>query len=109
MTSKSVLITGCSEGGIGSALAVAFQKRDRSVFATERDRSKFSYLEKFANVTLLSHEPTIVASVKAAVEEVKNVTDPKLDYLTNNAGQTLITSTLNFDIETAKNMYDINV
>ncbi|KAM0794860.1 putative hydroxybutyrate dehydrogenase [Usnea florida] len=109
MKLKSVLITGCSEGGIGYALVEAFQKRDFHVFATARDLSKMSELSKTPNVTLLSLDPTSTASVNAALESVRTQTEGTLDYLINNAGQTIITPTLDFDIETAKSMYDINV
>ena len=109
MAPKYVLITGCSAGGIGSALAVAFQKRGLSVIATGRDLLKLSHLEDLPNVTILPLNPTSGASVEAAVDKVKAITGSKLDYLVNNAGQTLIMPTLDFDIETAKRMYDINV
>ncbi|KAI4175899.1 MAG: hypothetical protein LQ346_007998, partial [Caloplaca aetnensis] len=109
MALKSVLITGCSAGGIGFALAEAFQKRNLRVFATARDVSKMSQLENLPNVTLLTLDPTSEGSVRAAFEIVKVQTGGTLDYLVNNAGQTIIMPTLDFDIETAKKMYEINV
>ncbi len=109
MTLKTVLITGCSAGGIGSALVEAFQKRNIYVFATARDLSKMSHLETLSNVTLLTLDPTSMPSVHAVVKSVWAQTDGTLDYLVNNAGQTIIMPTLDFDIETAKSMYDINV
>ena len=109
MLPKYVLITGCSAGGIGSALAVAFQKRGLSVFATGRDLSKLLHLAELANVTLLVLSPTSAESVQGAVEKVKAATGGKLDYLVNNAGQTVFMPTLDFDIELAKEMFDINV
>lgn len=109
MALKSVLITGCSAGGIGFALAEAFKKRNFRVFATARDPSKMSELEKTPNVTLLTLDPTSSISVQNAVEEVRAKTGGTLDYLVNNAGQTIIMPTLDFDIETARKMYDINV
>lgn len=109
MALKSVLITGCSAGGIGSALVEEFQKRNMRVFATAREVSKMSHLEKLPNVTLLNLEPTSLQSVQTAVKEVEAQTSGTLDYLVNNAGQTIIMPTLDFDIDTAKNMYDINI
>ena len=109
MTLKSVLITGCSAGGIGYALVEAFQKRNLHVFATARNLSKMSQLDKLHNVTLIQLDPTSIVSVQTAVESVRAQTGGTLDYLVNNAGQTIIMPTLDFDIETAKNMYDINV
>ena len=109
MATQFALITGCSEGGIGSALALAFQERGIRVFATARDISKMSHLAKVPNVTLLKLEPTVQDSVQAVAERVKYATDGKLDYLINNAGQTIMMPTLDFDVERAKAMYDINV
>ena len=109
MKLKSVLITGCSTGGIGYALVEAFQKRNFHVFATARDTSKMSELTETPNVTLLSLDPTSTASVDAALEIVHAQTGGTLDYLINNAGQTIIMPTLDFDIGTASKMYDINV
>ncbi|KAI4285067.1 MAG: hypothetical protein L6R38_000963 [Xanthoria sp. 2 TBL-2021] len=109
MALKSVLITGCSAGGIGSALAEAFQNRNLRVFATARDVSKMSHLKNLPNVTLLTLDPTLESSVRTALETLEAQTGGTLDYLVNNAGQTIIMPTLDFDIETAKQMYDINV
>lgn len=109
MAPKYALITGCSVGGMGSALVLAFQKRGISVFATGRELSKLSHLKGLPDVTILPLNPTSATSVEAAVEKVKAVTGGKLDFLVNNAGQTIITPTLDFDIEIAKDMYDINV
>lgn len=109
MALKSVLITGCSAGGIGSALVEAFQKQNMLVFATARHPSKMSHLKEIPNVKLLTLDPTSAPSVRAAVDVVAAQTGGTLDYLVNNAGQTIIMPTLDFDIEIAKGMYDINV
>lgn len=109
MALKSVLITGCSAGGIGHALVHAFQKRNLHVFATARDTSKMSSLERLPNVTILSMDPTSAGSVQEAFETIRGRTEGKLNYLVNNAGQTVIMPTLDFDIEAAKEMFEINV
>ena len=109
MTPKTALITGCSAGGIGSALAEAFQRREIHVFATARDLSKMSHLQTLSHVTLLQLDPTSASSVQAGVEHVKGQTGGTLDFLVNNAGQTIIMPTLDFDIDKAKSMYHINV
>ena len=41
---RTVLITGCSEGGMGAALAVAFHKAGLHVYATARELSKMAGL-----------------------------------------------------------------
>ena len=105
MIPKTVLITGCSAGGIGSALAEAFRKRGMNVFATARSLSKMSHLQSLSHVTLLKLDPTSAPSVQTAVEDVKRQTGGTRDYLVNNAGQTIIMPTLDFAIDTAKSMY----
>lgn len=74
MALKTVLITGCSAGGIGSALVSSFQKRNLHVFATARDLSKMAHLENLPDVTLLHLDPTSASSVDAAVERVSGLT-----------------------------------
>ncbi|KAE8327927.1 hypothetical protein BDV39DRAFT_214735 [Aspergillus sergii] len=83
----SVLITGCSAGGIGSALAEIFHERGLHVFATARSTSKMAHLEKLPNITLLELDVTDSKSVESAVEVVTAKTGGKLNYLINNSGQ----------------------
>ncbi len=86
MEKKSVLITGCTEGGIGFALAKEFQSRGLHVFATARSPSKMAALEKLPDVTLLSLDVTSTGSISAVVDAVSAATGGKLDYLVNNSG-----------------------
>lgn len=109
MAIKSVLITGCSAGGIGSALAEAFQKRGLHVFVTAGSLSKISHLEKLPNVTLLTLDVTSSSSIAAAVEAVSAKTDGTLDYLVNNSGSRYVMPTLDIDIEECKRMFDANL
>ena len=104
MAFKSVLITGCSAGGIGSALAKVFQKSNLRVFATARDLAKMSDLKALSNIVLLTLDPILPESVQAAMERVKQETGGTLDYLVSNAGQTLMAPVLDFDIKSAKKM-----
>src|SRR5438477_78300 len=46
MSHKSVLITGCSEGGIGHTLALEWKSRDYRVFATARTLHSMTTLEQ---------------------------------------------------------------
>lgn len=109
MSGKTILITGCSYGGIGYALAVESQHRGLKVFATARNTSKMSGLEKLANITLLSLDVTSPSSIATAVEVVKTETGGRLDYLLNNSGQNAIMPFLDLDIEsTAKPLFEVN-
>ncbi|KAH8425277.1 SDR family oxidoreductase [Aspergillus melleus] len=105
---KTVLITGCSNGGIGSALVETFHERGLHVFATARTLSKMSQIEKLPNVTLLQLDVLSQSSIDAAVEAVTAQTGGKLDYLINNSGQSCIQPALETSIERAREIHDVN-
>lgn len=105
---KSVLITGCSDGGIGSALAVAFQARGFKVFATTRSTDKMRCLETIENIFLLPLEVTSPSSIASAVDTVKSANNGRLDYLVNNAGLFHVMPVLDTDIENAKKVFEVN-
>lgn len=108
-TTKSVLITGCSNGGIGSALAHVFQSRGYHVFATARTLSKMSELAELSRVTLLTLDVTQSSHIAAATESVQRQTGGTLDYLINNAGRNHFSPTLDANIEESKRIFDINL
>lgn len=108
MAPKSVLITGCSAGGIGFALAEEFQARGFHVFATARTRSKISNIENLPNITFIPLDVANSSMRSAAVEIVNAHTGGTLDYLVNNAGRNYFMPTLDVDIEDAKRMFDTN-
>jgi len=105
----AVLITGCSDGGIGSSLAKEFQSRGFHVFATARTITKMAALEGISNITLLELDVTSATSINAAVVVVSEKASGKLNYLVNNAGWSQTLPILDTDIEKAKSMYDVNV
>ena len=109
MARKTITITGCSEGGIGEALAKEFAKAGYQVFATARNPKKMTSLASHDNIAIVTMDPTSPESVSAALQEISSATDGKLDVLYNNAGQTLMGPVLDFDIEEAKEMYNINL
>ncbi|KAK8043807.1 hypothetical protein PG994_012645 [Apiospora phragmitis] len=86
MSSKSILVTGCSSGGIGAAVASALAARNHHVYATARDTSKVpESLTTLSNVTVLQLDVCAPSSIDAAVEFfTKN--GRELDVLVNNAG-----------------------
>ncbi|KAI1190976.1 hypothetical protein F5B17DRAFT_9368 [Nemania serpens] len=94
MSQKTVLITGCSDGGIGAALAAEFQLRGLRVFATARDPSKMANLAALG-IETLALDVTSESSIEEAVAIVRgklNTGDSnsgprkRLDFLINNAG-----------------------
>ena len=108
MAPKSVLITGCSAGGIGFALAEEFQARGFHVFATARTRSKTSNIENLPNVTFIPLDVLNSSTISVAVEVVKAHNGGTLDYLVNNAGRYYIMPILDVDIDDGKRLFDTN-
>ena len=109
LTRKTVLITGCSAGGIGAGLAEAFHEKGYHVFATARTTSKISSaLAKSPNVTILALDVLSSEAIAAAVETVTQVTGGKLDVLVNNSGTLMIMPALDVSIEEAKKLFDTN-
>ncbi|ROT42885.1 NAD(P)-binding protein [Sodiomyces alkalinus F11] len=109
MDLKTVLVTGCSAGGIGAAIALALAKRGHHVFATARMPSKIpSELSDLANVTVLSLDVTSPSSIADAVKAVADL-GRGLDVLLNNAGAGYAMPVLDVDIDRAKQVYETNL
>ncbi|KAL4779972.1 hypothetical protein BJX76DRAFT_364796 [Aspergillus varians] len=108
---KTVLITGCSDNGIGSGLALTFQQHGYHVFATARNPQKMSKLQNLPNITLLTLDVCNQSHITAAVNAVTAhpVSSGTLDHLINNAGQSRFMPILDEDLEAARNLYDTNV
>lgn len=108
---KSVLITGCSEGGIGAALAQRLQRSPEDlVFVTARDVSKINPdLAEASNVHSIALDVTSPLQLQAAVTEVAALTGGKLDILINNAGINYTTPILDTDMERAEAVFKTNV
>ncbi|KXN69662.1 NAD(P)-binding protein [Conidiobolus coronatus NRRL 28638] len=107
MEKKVVLITGCSNGGIGSHLAQQFSLSNCQVFATSTSKSKMSDLEPFG-CHLLELNVLEVNSVELAVEEVIKRAG-KIDILINNAGVTVSAPLIETNIEQVNHTYQTNI
>ena len=81
---RTVLITGCSDGGLGCALAVQLQKVGYRVFATTRNIAKMASLPN--DIERLAMDVTSTQSIKDCAEEVSKRTGGTLSMLVNNAG-----------------------
>ncbi|RYC54360.1 hypothetical protein CHU98_g11850 [Xylaria longipes] len=106
---KTVLITGCSDGGIGSALATTFQQRGFHVFATARDPSKMQDLKGLPNVSFLTLDVVNQDDIKAAVEAVsKHTSNGSLDCLISNAGRNHFMPMLDESLDAIRGIFEIN-
>jgi 1-acylglycerone phosphate reductase len=110
MGRKTVLVTGCSAGGLGDAMAEAFQQAGFHVFATARNPAKISStLSARTHVDILALDVTSADSIAACVAKVTSKTGGRLDVLVNNAGGGLIKPLLHTSLTEAKALYDVNV
>ncbi|KAK9234169.1 hypothetical protein V1525DRAFT_391717 [Lipomyces kononenkoae] len=106
---KTVLITGCSTGGIGWAMAKNFHQRGFYVFATARNPSKTGDLADISDIEILELDVTNPKTIARCKEIVAKRTGGSLDVLVNNAGVEFNSPLLDTDIAEAKRLYDVNV
>ncbi|GAD94896.1 short chain dehydrogenase/reductase, putative [Paecilomyces variotii No. 5] len=105
---RSVLISGCSPGGIGHSLALEFHKNGLRVFATARNRETLTDLEA-KGVETLSLVVDDEESVKACFEEVsRRVGEKGLDYLVNNAGRNYTVPAVEAQLPEARKTFETN-
>ncbi len=90
MAPRSVLITGCSQGGAGEALARVFLQNGFRVFATARSFSKIQHLES-DGIDILELNVLDAQSIEEAAKIISKLTGGTLDVLINNAGAGKIT------------------
>ena len=100
---RSVLITGCSDGGLGSALAIAFHEAGMHVYATARDPSKMEGLASLG-IETLPLDVLSNSSIAACVSRLSS-----LDILVNNAGAQFTMPIADISIAEAKKLFDLNV
>ncbi|GAB7339545.1 hypothetical protein MBLNU457_6155t1 [Dothideomycetes sp. NU457] len=110
MPQKSILITGCSQHGIGAGLALEAASRGYTVFAGLRNPTKAPpELQQLSNVTLVSLDVTSSSSIAAAVQTITSAThDRGLDVLINNAGSGVVGPLADTEIEDAKALFETN-
>lgn len=109
MSARSVLITGCSRGGIGDGLAREFHSRGLTVFATARDPAKMAHLEDLG-IRTVQLDVTSAGSVAEAARAVRRATrDRGLDILVNNAGTIVVMPFADCPLDDMRRVLDTNV
>lgn len=111
---KTILVTGCSAGGVGAALAIALATKGHYVFATARNLSKIPpALVSLPTVTTLLLDVTCKTSIATVATAVADATrargNPGLDVLINNAGVGYTAPLLDTDLDLAQRVYDTNI
>ena len=109
MAKKTALITGCSAGGIGHALATLLAGKGYRVLATVRNPAKAEALEDDAkangwDLKVIQLDVRDDASVEAAFAEAGQV-----DILVNNAGFEVWGPVEEMTIDDIKDQYETNV
>jgi len=102
-TTRTVLITGCSDGSLGAALANSFHKAGLHVYATSRNVAKMAGLAALG-IETLPLDVLDQSSIDAAASKI-----PHLDILVNNAGTMYAMPFSDLSIPKAKEIFDINV
>ncbi|KAI1098111.1 NAD(P)-binding protein [Jackrogersella minutella] len=105
---KSVLITGCTPGGIGHALCLEFHKHGLHVIATARNPKVMTDLAELGMSTV-SLDVTNRDSIATCHKAVEALTGGRLDILVNNAGRTHTHPALDLDIDDVRETFETNV
>ena len=108
MTKGTVVVTGCSDGGLGAALALALHTAGWRVFATARKLAKLSSV-RAAGIETLALDVLSQDSLSTAVASITDLTGGSLDALVNNAGVGLSMPIADLSIEEGKKIFDVNV
>lgn len=109
MAQKTALVTGASEGGIGSSLVKAFQRKGYHVFATVRSLDKGAHLDSLPDVELIILDVTDPEAIAKVVETVNSKIGGKLDVLVNNSGGGHTMPLLDTLLADARQLFDLNV
>jgi len=105
---RTVLITGCSPGGIGHALALEFHGKGYRVFATAR---KTEVLQDLHNLGIenLPLDVTDLSSIHLVRDKIALLTGGTLDILVNNAGRSYSVPASDLDLDEVKALFDVNL
>jgi 1-acylglycerone phosphate reductase len=105
---QSILITGCSQGGAGNALALQFASKGFRVFATARSLKTLTNLQG-ENIETLTLDVTDGSSIEALAAEISSRTGGSLDILFNNAGTLYEAPAIEADPARVRALFNTNV
>ncbi|OBZ86959.1 NADPH-dependent 1-acyldihydroxyacetone phosphate reductase [Choanephora cucurbitarum] len=107
MVEKIVLVTGCSQGGIGYSLAKQFAQQGNHVIATARRLEALDGLEAFGcdkEVLDITDKNSIDSLVKKAIDKYEHI-----DILVNNAGAPAYGALLDIDMAVVEQCVNTNI
>jgi 1-acylglycerone phosphate reductase len=104
---RTVVITGCSDGSLGAALAQAFHLANWRVFATARNLNKLTEC-RATGIETLALDVTSESSISACAKEVAALTNGSLDALINNAGAGYSMPVLDVDADEFARLFALN-
>ncbi|KAI1780318.1 NAD(P)-binding protein [Hypoxylon cercidicola] len=105
---KTVLITGCTPGGIGHALCLEYHRQGLHVIATARRPEVLTELAALG-MSAVALDVTDAESIKTCHEEVAKLTNGKLDILVNNAGRTHTHPATDISLPDVRQTFETNV
>ncbi|KAJ7264909.1 NAD-P-binding protein [Mycena haematopus] len=105
---RTVLVTGCSGGGIGFALAKEYHSRGLRVFATSRRLETMTELSALG-IETIALDVTDIDAVRKTRDDISSRTGGKLDILVNNAGQIYEAAVADMDMSKTRALFEVNV
>ncbi|KAJ7608370.1 NAD-P-binding protein [Roridomyces roridus] len=103
-----VLVTGCSEGGVGNTMCMEFASRGCKVYATARKVDKMNNLVGVPNIELMALDVTDSTNVVSVVEDIIT-REGRVDVLVNNAGLACFGPILEVPVDQIREVYDTNI
>ncbi|KAJ7641532.1 NAD-P-binding protein [Roridomyces roridus] len=105
---RTVLITGCSAGGIGHALAIEFRTKGFRVFATARRLESMQDLSA-RGIEIYKLDVTDFDAIRKMREEISTKTGGTLDVLVNNAGQAYPVAITDMELNSIREIFEVNL
>ncbi|CAJ2511885.1 Uu.00g075100.m01.CDS01 [Anthostomella pinea] len=105
---KTVLVTGCTPGGIGHGLCLEYHRLGLHVIATARRPEVLAEMAEMGMSTV-ALDVTDAESIKRCHEEVAKINGGKLDILVNNAGRTHTHPATDISLPDVRTTFETNV